>query len=224
MKKNWTLKTGGILLALTLITSCFVGGTFAKYVTSGEGKDTARVAKFGVTVTATGNAFAREYATTDTTATTVTKSVASSDSDNVVAPGTSGQMGAVTVAGKPEVAVRVSQKAEFELGDNWKLADDSYYCPLVITVGAEQIKGVDYESADAFETAVESKIADYTEDYDAGTDLSKKSDDFLSVSWEWPFSGAADNDVKDTYLGGQAANGTEAMVSLTVTTTVTQMD
>ena len=36
-RKNHTLKLAGILLALVLVTSCFVGGTFAKYVTSGTG-------------------------------------------------------------------------------------------------------------------------------------------------------------------------------------------
>ena len=51
-RKNHTLKLAGILLALVLVTSCFVGGTFAKYVTEGTGSDSARVAKFGVTVTA----------------------------------------------------------------------------------------------------------------------------------------------------------------------------
>lgn len=62
-RKNHTLKLAGILLALVLVTSCFVGGTFAKYVTTGTGSDSARVAKFGVTVTANGTMFAKEYDT-----------------------------------------------------------------------------------------------------------------------------------------------------------------
>ena len=57
------MRVAGLLLALVLVTSCFVGGTFAKYVTSGGGTDHARVAKFGVTVKATGNdtMFATQY-------------------------------------------------------------------------------------------------------------------------------------------------------------------
>ena len=51
-KKNWTMRAAVLLFALVLISSCFVGGTFAKYVTSAGGSATARVAKFGVTVTA----------------------------------------------------------------------------------------------------------------------------------------------------------------------------
>ena len=41
MKRNRWMRAGGLLVVLTLITSCFVGGTFAKYVTENEGMDTA---------------------------------------------------------------------------------------------------------------------------------------------------------------------------------------
>ena len=63
LKNNRTMRAAVLLLALVLITSCFVGGTFAKYVTSGDAADHARVAKWGVTVTAhgTGDVFAKEY-------------------------------------------------------------------------------------------------------------------------------------------------------------------
>ena len=60
-KTGKTMRVAGLLLALVLVTSCFVGGTFAKYVTYGGGQDHARVAKFGVKVEATGDVFAKEY-------------------------------------------------------------------------------------------------------------------------------------------------------------------
>lgn len=62
MKRNRWMRAGGLLVVLTLITSCFVGGTFAKYVTENEGMDTARVAKWGVEVTVTGDGFKRHMA------------------------------------------------------------------------------------------------------------------------------------------------------------------
>ena len=65
LKKNWMLRAAVLMLALVLITSCFVGGTFAKYVTSGIGGDVARVAKFGVTVTATNNSMFKTTYETD---------------------------------------------------------------------------------------------------------------------------------------------------------------
>ena len=103
-RKNHTLKLAGILLALVLVTSCFVGGTFAKYVTEGTGSDSARVARFGVTVTANGTMFAKEYDTdTENVKGTIAKSVVSDKTDdkNLVAPGTSGNMVSMTLAGKP---------------------------------------------------------------------------------------------------------------------------
>lgn len=54
------MRVAGLLLALVLVTSCFVGGTFAKYVTSGHGNDSARAAKWGVVVNVEGDsAFAK---------------------------------------------------------------------------------------------------------------------------------------------------------------------
>ena len=115
-RKNHTLKLAGILLALVLVTSCFVGGTFAKYVTEGTGSDSARVAKFGVKVTANGSTFANAYATDDNTVTGIANSVVSSEeTKNVVAPGTSGNMVSMTLAGTPEVAVNVKYAATVTL-------------------------------------------------------------------------------------------------------------
>lgn len=49
MKKNRTVRLAVLLLVLTLVTSCFVGGTFAKYTTTAQIEGSARVAKFDVT-------------------------------------------------------------------------------------------------------------------------------------------------------------------------------
>lgn len=50
MKKNKIMRIASVLLVAVILTTCAISGTFAKYVTSGSGSDTARVAKFGVTV------------------------------------------------------------------------------------------------------------------------------------------------------------------------------
>ena len=235
-KKNWTLRAAVLMLALVLITSCFVGGTFAKYVTSGSGTDSARVAKFGVTVTANGTMFAKEYATDDQTVVgTIAKSVSSTD--KVVAPGTTsnGDFVAATITGTPEVAVRVSYKldaATLQL-ENWKDGDGKFYCPLVFKVkttnGNTVISGMDFQTADAMKAALVNAVVSYTKDYAPGTDLSGKAAETLTISWEWPFETGADgdkpaNNVKDTFLGDEAAAGRAATVSLTLATTVTQID
>lgn len=239
-RKNHTLKLAGILLALVLVTSCFVGGTFAKYVTSGTGKDTARVAKFGVTVTAEGSTFAKAYATNDKTVTGIANSVVSSnDNEKVVAPGTSGQMAAIKITGTPEVAVNVRYNLNKITLNNWTDKDGHFYCPLTIGItrySAEDgmptttyIPGVDCTSAEEFIGKIRQEINNYSVNYEPGTKLDEKNrTDVLGISWKWAFedkaADAKQTDVKDTYLGDQAAKGNAATISLEVVTTVTQID
>ena len=235
-KKNVLMRSAGVLLALVLVTSCFVGSTFAKYTVSKSGNDSARVAKFGVTVTANGDVFAKEYGTDDKTVVgAIAKSVISTE--KVVAPGTTsnGDFVAATVSGTPEVAVRVSYKLDantLQL-ENWKDGDGNFYCPLVFKVkttnGNTVISGMDFQTAEAMKVALVNAVAAYTKDYAPRTDLSGKTADTLAISWEWPFETGTDNDkpannVKDTFLGDEAAADRAATVSLTLATTVTQID
>lgn len=218
MKKNKAMRFASVLLVLTLLSTCVIGGIFAKYVTTGNGSDSARVAKFGVTVTANGGTFEKTYAADDTGFTLAGNTVVSTA--DVVAPGTSGNMTAVSLSGTPEVAVRVTYELTKLDLTNWIVGSD-FYCPIVITVNGTAIDGLDYTSADAFSAAVKSKIEGYSKDYAAGTDLSGVGTDSLAVSWAWPFEG---NDAKDTALGDAAANATAAEIDLSVKTTVTQID
>lgn len=236
-KKNWMLRAAVLMLALVLITSCFVGGTFAKYVTSGTGGDNARVAKWGVTVTAheTGDIFAKSYDNT----------VIAEGEYKVIAPGTKKDNAAlVTLSGKPEVSVKVTYNADsFSLTGNWKGADndDTFYCPLIIKVTGKvgnEVKTVsincaDKDSAAEVESAVQKAVADCSATYAPKTDLSlpKVDGDGLKISWEWPFEGGDTNlgqtDEKDTYLGNQAATATGIdvpAIHVQVTATVTQID
>ena len=234
------MRVAGLLLALVLVTSCFVGGTFAKYVTYGGGQEHARVAKFGVKVDAAGDVFAKEYDAKDPkvkdyNGQVIAKSVISSDGDTkLVAPGTAKSDAlTVSVTGTPEVAVKVEYVAHVTFNesltepDNWKDKDGHYYCPLVITVNGTPYNGLDYESATDFENAVEGAINGLTKNYPANTDLSQSGSKGVAISWEWPFEGgegSKQTDVKDTYLGDQAAAGKAATVGIVVATTVTQID
>lgn len=53
MRKSKTMRAAMILLVLVLITSCFVGSTFAKYVATASASSTARVAYWGFNSTET---------------------------------------------------------------------------------------------------------------------------------------------------------------------------
>ena len=220
MKKNKMMRIASVLLVAVILTTCAISGTFAKYVTRGNGSDDARVAKFGVTVNGTADTFKETYAKDDTGFTLAANSVVSTE--DVVAPGTSGSMAAFTITGTPEVAVNVKFAGTLELGDKWVDSTSAYYCPIEVTVGDATFKGTSYASADEFEAAVNAKIATFTKDYAAGTDLSTIGGDAPVISWKWAFEG--NDDVKDTYLGDQAAAGNAATISLDVTATVTQID
>ena len=217
MKKTKLMRAALLLLVLTLVTSCFVGGTFAKYTTSAEGSDTARVAKWGVVITAHGETFAKTYATdTENVVGTIANSVVSANANKVIAPGTKGNMVGMTITGTPEVAVSVNYAANFKV-EGWTV-DDNFYCPLQIKVGSTMIDGATFNNAAAFENAVNTEISTYNKNYAAGTDLSTASVTTPSVSWEWPFN---EDDIKDTKLGNLE---TAPTVSLEVTTTVDQID
>ena len=118
MKKNWTMKVAALMLALTMITACFVGSTFAKYVTRAQGEANARVAKWGVLLTMEGDdLFKTEYVADDDTFTgdpdhnpdklTVRADASVADENiGLVAPGTTNDGFKATIVGTPEVAVR----------------------------------------------------------------------------------------------------------------------
>lgn len=225
-KKNWTMRAAVLMLALVLITSCFVGGTFAKYVTSGNAGDYARVAKWGVTVDAheTGDVFAQSYDDT----------VISINDNKVVAPGTKKENATlVTLSGQPEVAVNVTYSAEhFRLDGKWASDDKgTFYCPLIITVGDTVIKCAEKTSREAVADAVKAAVAACSARYEPKTNLSTVEKGGLKISWEWPFDGGDTNlgqtDEKDTYLGNQAATATGLnipAIHIPVTATVTQID
>ena len=221
MRKNKMMRLASALLVAVLLTTCAISGTFAKYVTAGSTNDTARVAKWGVTITgetgATNQLFAQEYATDDGV---YTGAVSVAASENVVAPGTTGTLSKFDIAGTPEVAVRVTYTADLVLS-GWKLLDDSTYCPVKFTVNGNVYQIAAGTPLADLEAAVEAAIVSATKDYAPGTDLSVVEND-LTVSWEWPFESG--NDSADTYLGNQAAIGSASTITLNITCTITQID
>lgn len=214
MKQNKIFRLSAILLVLTLLSTCVISGTFAKYTTSGSATDTARVAKWGVTVTATGNeAFDKEYSNGSII------SVQSSTTDNVIAPGTTGDLCSLKITGTPEVAVSVAATADLTL-TGWKVGSVEY-CPLEFTVTAGgtatpyKIDGT-YDTIAKLEAAVEKAIVDVI----AKASVNPKTDlaNLVSVTWAWAFEGEDEN---DTALGNLA---TAPTISISVSVTVTQID
>lgn len=227
MKKNVMMRLASFLLVAVLISTSAISGTYAKYVTHDTATDTARVAKWGVTVEATDTAFGHFYYNKanengiHTTYEASTDSVASGNGEKVVAPGTKGNMTAIKLSGIPEVDVEVTYKANLTLA-GWEYVGVAKYCPIKITVNDNVYQIAVGTDASELEVAVENAINEYTKKYPAGTDLSSVGTDALRVSWEWPFESGHDD--ADTALGNQAADGSAATIALEVICTVTQVD
>ena len=238
MNRNRLMKASAFLLVSTMATSCFVGSTFAKYVSEGEGSDSARVAKWGVQVEVTGDGFKTEYDKNDSNSSVKGDTVISSSAEEkVVAPGTKGTFGGVKITGTPEVAVKVETTATVDLS-GWNVADGGeFYCPLKFTIGDKTINGLDYSKGTAggegsFENAIKTAIQKATtKELEANTDLSTVGND-ITYSWEWPFEGsrgdvASQDDILDTKLGDNAADddpSNDPTISITVNTKVTQIN
>ena len=113
MKKNRVMRIASVLMALALISTCAISGTFAKYVTKAEGTDSARVAKWGILIGLNaGDAFAKEYK--HSVEGDGYKGLAVKAEEKVVAPGTNSEEAGAdiigTVFGTPEVATRYQLK------------------------------------------------------------------------------------------------------------------
>lgn len=221
MKKNKALTAAISVLSLTMVSLCAIGGTFAKYTTNGNATDTAKVAKWGVVVTAETYADDRLEADLSTTENAI---IASGSAPDLLAPGTGIKFASVDVTGTPEVEVEVKYSAVLTLS-NFGVDGDDQYCPLVFVVNSTEYKMEgEINTIAKLETAVEGAISAYSEGYIAGTNLGTEGAGKLTVSCYWAFDG---NDTKDTALGNKAADDdpdNDPSVELQITCTVNQLD
>ena len=120
MKKNKIMRLASVLLIAVLLSTSIISGTFAKYVTMGETSDSARVAKFGVVITASGKLFDKTYYSQPSGSSNMPGvendndnntllTVESSTNDKVVAPGTKSDNDGLklNITGAPEVDVYI---------------------------------------------------------------------------------------------------------------------
>jgi len=130
-KKNKVLRVASLALVLTLITTCLLANTLAKYTKTLSGTDSARVAKFEFAATI--QTFREKGAVDPVTSLTaagiaiplfstiytsdVGTTVASSDNDKVIAPGVYGAF-EFEMTGKSEVATRLTLTIKETDGSN----------------------------------------------------------------------------------------------------------
>lgn len=193
-----------IMLSLALITMSFAFMTVAKYATTKNKTDSARVAKFGVTLAADGrSSFDNEYLSEENDG-SASITVKSESGDNVVAPGTSDPEGVTfTIKGTPEVATTVKITMDITRDVFLKTGIDNmgfptYYCPVQFTFwegDTPLFTGPIYE--------VEQYVENATKDsyFPPNTDLSTT----YKLTWEWDYEQDSTIDDYDTILGDLAA-------------------
>lgn len=252
MKKNKFMRVASVLLVLTLLSTCAISGTFAKYTTSGTDTDTARVAKWGVLIGMDADTFGRGYAaaTTDTKITENTGTVWADAKVDVVAPGTKGDF-YFSITGKPEVTTNV--QIDLESSSAIKL-DAGTYTDYTKANATETFEATEYMPI--MWTLKQSKTATAPTDWSTVTAVSgcenvslatiatilnatsnsaiavSETDDlyltygYYQLSWVWAFDG---NEQADTYLGQSAASdtaltGTTLNETFSLTISATQVD
>lgn len=165
MKKNKMMRLASLLLVVTLLSTCIISGTFAKYVTADSASDTARVAKWGVTALTSGNLFGEHYVPNSATENRDQISVSAMNSvdtsvvgEKIVAPGTKNSTGlTISVTGTPEVAYKVTTSSTDSFEDIYLKAGT--YAVLVKASGAVTAANVtDYYVEDP-ETGIFDKAA-----------------------------------------------------------------
>ena len=236
MKKNTMMRIASFLLIAVLLTTSTISGTYAKYVTQATATDTARVAKWGVEVSADGTLFSDAYYNApmnyvENEAQSNITVQADTQGTKIVAPGTENATGMTfKLTGTPEVDTKVEIAVttndiclpagpypDFTTDDsNDTFTLNSDYYPVVFTLrngaGSELAKG-NLKTIETYLNALSKSR------WETNSDLSKigtNTDGTYKLTWEWAFDGtqtlngtefdATLVDKADTYLGNVIAN------------------
>ena len=212
--KNKFMRAATLLMALTLMTSCFVGGTFAKYTSTQSGSDTARVAKWSFNVGDTNIAKTETVSFDFNVFETIMDETANSDDaevygDKVIAPGTRGQF-VIELANTSEVDAMYAIEFTETDGVN-PTAIPLWYSTSVNGTWTQDISALNIAAS-----------SDTQLDYNGGA----KDSDSVTVYWKWLFEGTdgQQTDTSDTVLGIYSAAGSAATVTVTAKVTATQVD
>lgn len=213
MKKNKMMRVASALLVAVLLTTCAISGTFAKYVTSVESQDSARVANWGFERT-------NSMDLTDLFLGSYTN-VNSENGDDVIAPGTDGSTqfqfayDEKNGANGPEVAYRFTVSVDATCHSailanpniQWKLDDGDY------GTWDQMIAKITLLSGDA----------SGTKDYAPNTLPAAfgASDNTHTIYWRWVFTTGNASDDLDTAMGNEDVL---ANCSIKITITATQLD
>ena len=199
MKENKKTRLLTIALILALIALILVASSYAKYLSSGTGSDTARVAKWsfkvGGTDIVTTDTFTFDLfkTVTDTDGKTTDTDVVSANTDRVIAPGTSGSF-ALVLDNKSEVSAKYG--IEYTVTNTAKI-------PVEFSV----------DGGTTWTESLTDVVASDTDTKLAANGGNKT----ITVQWKWSYEG---NDTTDVTLG---KDGT-AKLEVSAKVTATQID
>lgn len=182
-KKSYASRLGVLAVALTLVTTCLVGGTMAKYTTTAAGTGSGTVAKFKVDITAAG----------DPVGSAIDLFTVLGNQGNVngnkLAPGTNGYFD-LAVTNNSEVKVEVSEVKIDEVDGNAKV-------PMQFAVTASTVTSKPddnaFQALTGFSTAVEKQFGSDAIDWAVGSNTKE-----VRIWWQWD---PASSDTADTDLG-----------------------
>ena len=213
------MRLASFLLIAVLMTTSVISGTFAKYISTASGSDTARVAKWDVVYKDNVNGGEVDISGNDTVsfdlfntvyeadATTAEEHVAKGTGTMIIAPGTGGKF-AFTVTNNSEVDASIDlvlSASASTLPIEYSLDGTTYYD--------------DFTEINAANAAIALK-------YISGGTTTKD----ITVYWRWAFTGAqstnftsTQTDTTDT-AAGVAAQTADQAITVTATITATQID
>ena len=211
MKKTKFLILIGILELLIVIIVITFEGTYAKYITSGKGSDSARVARWNINTTNNiKDLFASSY----------TNIIDGTEEQGVIAPGTSGTY-FFTISGDVETSYTLSIVASGTDDVNGAIKE---YNPIKYSftkpnTGNDKDKKptitIDEMTFEELKKAI-NDIDDGSQIHEAGV----LNGDIYTIGWKWEADG--DNE-KDTLLGNLVSTENKT-INLSVNITATQVD
>lgn len=201
-KKSLLLRSAGVLMGVSILSTCVLGGTLAKYTTSGKGTASASVAKFdvklnGSTIKSTEDVTLNLFDTVYDSATGINPLADDEVASGKIAPGTWGKTD-LTVKNDSEVAIKYTLSIEKNDG-----ADDAMLNRLQFSTNGE-----DWDTLENINAA----LSGASKELAIGAD-----EETQSLYWQWEFE--KPSDVDDTNLGtaAAAASAAKALVDVTVT-------
>ncbi len=207
MKNSKMIRLMAVLLLIVTIAVIAISGTYARYITTVGGTDTARVAHWKINTT---NSIADLFAASYT-------NVVNADADGtaVIAPGTSGSY-TFAIEGTVETAytLKVEATGTDAVNGAVNIDESTPYDPIKYTFQKNSDAVVECTSFSDLLSKINA-IDNGTTTHTAGT----LSGDTYTIGWSWAIDG---NDAKDTELGNLVASG-DRKVNLTVNITATQV-